>query len=178
MVADGRNHEAIPLGLSLLDRGSSAFRLGRIRYFLAQAYLGVGQPDQAATLLAYARTHFEAVNDGVMLAECIGAQATLANMTHSKDALQLAELAVSVCRGLKPVPAPTLARLLGILAGTYVANHEWDRAIAAFEESIDVGGAMFDLRRVARISGDLATAHHEVGETEAAAGQSMQSGAC
>jgi transcriptional regulator with XRE-family HTH domain len=39
MVADGRNHEAIALGLSLLERGSSAFRLGRIRYFLAQAYL-------------------------------------------------------------------------------------------------------------------------------------------
>ena len=175
MVADGRNHEAIPLGLSLLDRGSSAFRLGRIRYFLAQAYLGVGQPDQAATLLADARAHFEAVNDGVMLAECIGAQAALANMTHSKDALQLAELAVSVCRGLKPVPAPTLARLLGILAGTYVANHEWDRAIGAFEESIEVGAAMFDLRRVARMYGDLATAYHEVGEAEAAARYAMRS---
>ena len=175
MVADGRNHEAIPLGLSLLDRGSSAFRLGRIRYFLAQAYLGVGQPDQAATLLADARAHFEAVNDGVMLAECIGAQAALANMTHSKDALQLAELAVSVCRGLKPVPAPTLARLLGILAGTYVANHEWDRAIGAFEESIEVGAAMFDLRRVARMYGDLATAYHEVGEAEAAVRYAMRS---
>ncbi|TMF08301.1 MAG: hypothetical protein E6I41_08435 [Chloroflexi bacterium] len=92
----------------------------------------------------------------------------LANMTHSKDSLQLAELAVSVCRGLKPVPAPTLARLLGILAGTYVANHEWDRAIGAFEESIEVGAAMFDLRRVARMYGDLATAYHEVGEAEAA----------
>ena len=175
MVSDGRNHEAIPLGLSLLDRGSSAFRLGRIRYFLAQAYLGVGQPDQAATLLADARAHFEAVNDGVMLAECIGAQAALANMTHSKDSLQLAELAVSVCRGLKPVPAPTLARLLGILAGTYVANHEWDRAIGAFEESIEVGAAMFDLRRVARMYGDLATAYHEVGEAEAAARYAMRS---
>ena len=175
MVADGRNHEAIPLGLSLLDRGSSAFRLGRIRYFLAQAYLGVGQPDQAATLLADARAHFEAVNDGVMLAECIGAQAALANMTHSKDSLQLAELAVSVCRGLKPVPAPTLARLLGILATTYVAHHEWDRAIGAFEESIEVGAAMFDLRRVARMYGDLATAYHEVGEAEAAVRYAMRS---
>ena len=175
MVADGRNHEAIPLGLSLLDRGSSAFRLGRIRYFLAQAYLGVGQPDQAATLLADARAHFEAVNDGVMLAECIGAQAALANMTHSKDSLQLAELAVSVCRGLKPVPAPTLGRLLGILATTYVANHEWDRAIGAFEESIEVGAAMFDLRRVARMYGDLATAYHEVGEAEAAVRYAMRS---
>jgi len=175
MVADGRNHEAIPLGLSLLDRGSSAFRLGRIRYFLAQAYLGVAQPDQAATLLADARAHFEAVNDGVMLAECIGAQAALANMTHSKDSSQLAELALSVCRGLKPVPAPTLARLLGILATTYVAHHEWDRAIATFEESIEVGAAMFDLRRVARMYGDLATAYHEVGEAEASVRYAMRS---
>ena len=64
MVADGRNHEAIPQGLALLDRGSSAFRLGRIRYLLAQAYLGSGQPERASTLLADARAHFEAVNDG------------------------------------------------------------------------------------------------------------------
>src|SRR5207237_6039590 len=30
MVADGRNQEAIALGMSLLERGTSAFRLGRI----------------------------------------------------------------------------------------------------------------------------------------------------
>ena len=175
MVADGRNHEAIPLGLSLLDRGSSAFQLGRIRYFLAQAYLAASQPDRATALLAAARAHFEAVSDGVMLAECIGAQAALANMTHSKDALKLAELALSVCRGLKPIPAPTEARLLGILASTYVANHEWDRAIEAFEESIEVGAAMFDLRRVARMYSELGTAYHEVGEAETAVRYAMRS---
>ena len=175
MVADGRNHEAIPLGLSLLDRGSSAFRLGRIRYFLALAYLGASQPDRATALLAAARSHFEAVNDGVMLAECIGAQAALANMTHSKDALKLAELALSVCRGLKPIPAPTEARLLGILASAYVVVHDWDAAIAAFEESIEVGAAMFDLRRVARMYGELGTAYHEVGEAEAAVRYAMRS---
>ena len=175
MVADGRNHEAIPQGLALLDRGSSAFRLGRIRYLLAQAYLGSGQPERASTLLADARAHFEAVNDGVMLAECIGAQAALANMTQSKDALKLAEMALSVCRGLKPVPAPTEARLLGILAATHVVNHDWDRAIAAFEESIEVGGTMFDLRRVARLYGELGSAYHEAGEVEAAVRYAMRS---
>ena len=175
MVADGRNHEGIALGQSLIDRASSAFRLGRIRYFLAQAYLAASQPEPAAALLAGARAHFEAVNDGVMLAECIGAQAALANMTQSKDALALAEKALAVCRGLKTVPAPTEARLLGILASAHVANREWDRAIAAFEEAIEVGGSVFDLRRVARIYSGLGVAYHELGESETAARYAMRS---
>ncbi|HKC20495.1 MAG TPA: helix-turn-helix transcriptional regulator, partial [Candidatus Dormibacteraeota bacterium] len=81
LVAEGRHAEAIALGTSLLERGTSAFRLGRIRYFVAQAYVGTGELDRASLLLAEARTHFEAVNDGVMLAECIGSQAALANAT-------------------------------------------------------------------------------------------------
>src|SRR5437660_8880596 len=32
LVADGRNDDAIRVGTLLLERGSSAFRLGRIRY--------------------------------------------------------------------------------------------------------------------------------------------------
>ena len=175
MVADGRNHEAITRGLSLLERGSSAFRLGRIRYFLAQAYLGSSQADRAAPLLAEARAHFEAVNDGMMLAECIGAQATLANMTQSKDALSLAEKALAVCRRLKPVPSPTEARLLGILAGVHVANRDWDRAVAAYEEAIEVGGSVSDLRRAARIYGGLGAAYHAAGEVETAARYAMRS---
>jgi tetratricopeptide (TPR) repeat protein len=175
MVADGRNHEAIALGLSLLERGSSAFRLGRIRYFLAQAYLGSAQPERAAALLVEARSHFEAMNDGVMLAECIGAQAALANMTQSKDALALAEKALSVCRSLKPVPLPVEARILGILASAYVANREWDLAIDSYEQAIKVGGSVFDLRRVARMYSGLGLAYHEVGEVETATRYSMRS---
>ncbi|TMB77799.1 MAG: helix-turn-helix transcriptional regulator [Chloroflexi bacterium] len=175
MVADGRNHEAVALGLALLDRAFSASRLGRIRFLLGQAYLGSAQPDHAATLLAEARAHFEAVNDGVMLAECIGAQAALANMTQSKDAVALAELALSVCRRLKPVPAPTEVRLLGILAGAHVANREWDRAVAAYEAAIEAGGSVFDLRRVARMYSALGTAYQEVGEGETAARYAMRS---
>lgn len=175
MVADGRNHEAITLGLRLLDRGSSAFRLGRIRFFVAQAYLAEGQPEKAASLLSDARSHFEAVNDGVMLAECIGAQAALANITHSRDALKLAEEALDVCRSLRPVPAPTEARLLGILASAHVANHDWDQAVAAYEGAIAAGGAVFDLRRVARMYGGLGAAYHAAGEVEVATRYTMRS---
>src|SRR2546430_4600785 len=174
MVADGRNHEAVALGLALLDRAFSASRLGRIRFLLGQAYLGSAQPDHAATLLAEARAHFEAVHDGVMLAECIGAQAALANMTQSKDAVALAELALSVCRRLKPVPAPTEARLLGILAGAHVANREWDRAVAAYEAAIEAGGSGFRLRRGARMYSALGTAYQEVGGGGTAATYAMR----
>lgn len=169
MVADGRNDEAIRLGEWLLDQGTSAFRLGRIRYFLGQAYSGSSQPERAARLLAEARAHFEAVNDGVMLAECIGAQASLANLTQSKDALALAEEAVAVCRSLGAVPAPIEARLLGVLGTAHVANRNWDEAIACYEQAIEAAGPVLDLRRVARMYGGLGTAYRENGQADAAA---------
>ena len=175
LVADGRSQEAIALGHSLLDRGTSAFRLGRIRFFLAQAYLAASMPERAASLLKEAQSHFEAINDGVMLAECLGAQATLAGMTQSKDAMALAEQALAVCRGLKPVPAPTEARLLGILAAAYAAGHDWDRSIAAYQEAIAVGGSVFDLRRAARMYGGLGMAFHETGAVEMATRYTMRS---
>src|SRR5207247_11397445 len=154
-------HEGVAVALAVLDRAFFASPLGRIRFLLGQAYLGAAQPDHPDTLLAEARAHFEAVNDGVMLAECIGAQAGLANMTQSKDAVALAELALSVCRRLKPVHAPTEVRLLGILAGAHVAKRESDRPVAADEAAIEAGGSVFDLRRVARMYSALGTAYQE-----------------
>lgn len=175
MVADRRYGEAIVIGTSLLDRGSSAFRLGRIRYFLALAYLGSSQVEHASALLADARAHFEAVNDGVMLAECIGAQAALATAQQSKEALSLAEKALAVCRSLNPVPAPIEARLLAILADVHAANHDWDQAVAAYEGAIEAGGSVFDLRRAARVYSRLGMAQHEMGQVEAAARYAMRS---
>ncbi|HVS50647.1 MAG TPA: helix-turn-helix transcriptional regulator [Candidatus Dormibacteraeota bacterium] len=169
MVADGRYNEAIELGRSLLDLGSSAYRLGRIRYFVGLAHLQVGQPDRAVDLLAEARAHFEATNDGVMLAECLGAEASLAYMIQRPDALVLAEKALSVCRSLKPVPTPTEARLLGIVAGAHVANLEWDKAIDFYEASIEAAGSYFDLRRLAKMYSGLSFAYHELGQIDVAA---------
>jgi tetratricopeptide (TPR) repeat protein len=168
MVADHRAGEAIAAGESLLDRSSSAFRLGRIRYVLAQAYLGVGQPERAAGLLAEARAHFEAVNDGVMLAECLGAQAALAMTAQPKDAVALAAKALATCRALKPVPSPLESRLLALLARAQVATRDWEAAAATYEQAIHAGGPLFDLRRAARVYGELGTAYREAGEVEAA----------
>jgi tetratricopeptide (TPR) repeat protein len=169
LVADGRNDEAIAMGSSLLERGASPFRLGRIRYLLAQAHAGAGQQERASVLLAEARAHFEAVADEVMLAECIGSQAAIASAVQPRDALALANRALQVCRAIKPVPAPTEARLLGILGSVHVANGDWEAAIAAYEQAVEIGGSVYDLRRAARLYGSLGAAFHESGQMEAAA---------
>ena len=45
-----------------------------------------------------------AVDDALMLAECMGSEATVAYMTQKPDALDLAERALAICRGVKHVP--------------------------------------------------------------------------
>jgi len=169
LVADARNHDAISLGGMLLQSEAAGFRRGRLRFLLAQAYIGASMPDRATPLLVDARSHFEAVNDGAMLAECIGAQATVATLTQAKDSVYLAEMALSVCRSLKPVPAPTEARLLAILGDAHAANRDRERAVAAYEEAIEVSAPLSDLRRAARMYAGLGAAYREAGEVEAAA---------
>ena len=167
-VAAGSYREAITVGRSLLDAGVSAHGLGRIRYFLAVAYIQLGQPALAEGLLMEARGHFEAVNDIVMLAECLGSEANLANMTERADSVQIAEKALAVCRTLDPVPAPLEARLIGTLATAHLVRHEWDRARDLYLEAIEAGGAIFDLRRQAKIYDGLAAAYKAVGQIDAA----------
>jgi tetratricopeptide (TPR) repeat protein len=169
MVDDGRFNEAIALGGSLLDLGTSAHRLGRIRYFVAMAYIQTGQADLAEDLLAQARAHFEAINDGAMLAECLGAQASLAYLNHRPDALAIAEKALAVCRALDPVPVPTEARLLGIVATAHVANLDWDKAVETYEAAIEAAGSFSDLRLLARMYRGLASAYKELGQMDTAA---------
>ena len=169
MVADGRYNEAIELGRSLLNLGTSAYRLGRIRYFLAMSYISLAQPDKAVGLLAGARAHFEAINDTVMLAECLGAEASLAYLTQRPNSLELAEKALAVCRSLTPIPTPTEARLLGILATAHVANFEWDKAIEYYQAAIEAAGSYFDLRGLAKMYSGLSSAYQELGQIDIAA---------
>jgi tetratricopeptide (TPR) repeat protein/DNA-binding XRE family transcriptional regulator len=169
MVGDGRFTEAIALGKSLVDMGTSAHRLGRIRYLVAMAYTQMGQTEQAEGLLAQARAHFEAINDGVMLAECLGAEASLAYLNQRPEALALAEKALAVCRALDPIPLPTEAHLLGILATAHVANLDWDKAVETYGEAIAAAGSFVDLRLLARMYRGLSTAYKELGQMDTAA---------
>ena len=168
-VAEGRFEEAIVLGEQLLNLSSSAHRLGQLRYLLAQSHLYLGRPDKAASLLREAHAHFESVDDALMLAECMGSEATVAYMTQKPDALQLAERALAICRGMKHVPQATEARLLSIVANVHIANRDWDRAIVLYEEAIAAAGSLFDLGRMAKMYSGLSSAYRETGHADAAA---------
>jgi tetratricopeptide (TPR) repeat protein len=168
-IADGRFEEAIALGSSLLSLGTSVHRLGRIRYFLAMAHLQLGEPDRAAVLLAEARAHFEAVNDGPMLVECLGAEASLAVLTQQPDSLARAAKALAAVRALDPVPQVTESRMLTIVASAHAVNQDWDQAIKLYEEAIASAGSLFDLRRLSKMYAGLSSAYQSSGQMDAAA---------
>jgi len=167
-VAEGRYEEAIALGQQLMNLSSSAHRLGQLRYLLAQANLYLGKLDEAGPLLREAHGHFESVDDTLMLAECIGAEATVAHLSQKPEARDLAEKALAICRSLKQPPAATEARLLSILASVHLSNQDWEAAIALYEQAIDAAGSLFDLSRMARMYSGLSAAYRETGHVDAA----------
>ncbi len=168
LVAEGRHQEAIAHGEELLKLSSSAHRLGQLRFLLAQSYLALSQPDLAASLLREAHTHFESVDDALMLAECMGYEAHIACLTQQPDAQELAERALAACRRVNPVPASTEARILSVLATVHVANRGWDTAITLYEEAIEAAGSVFDLSRMAKMYSGLSLAYRETGHIDAA----------
>jgi len=168
MVAEGRYQEAIDQAEKLIQLNSSAHRLGQIRYFLAQAYLQLGKPDEATSLLRQAHAHFESVDDSLMVAECLGSEAAAAQMAQKPRALDLAERALAVCRSMKPKSQPTEARLLSILANVHITNKDWTMAIKLYEEAIEAAGSLFDLGRMAKMYSGLSLAYRESGYVDAA----------
>jgi len=169
LVAASQFLDAATLGRKLLMSGTSAHRLGRIRFVLAQALLNLGQAGEAKELLAAAHAHFEAIDDQLMLAECLGSEASLAYLTQQPGALELVERSLAIVRRFKPVPEATEARLLAIQANVHLSNKAWDAAIAAYTEAIDAAGSLYDLRRLALMYGGISDAYRETGQVDAAA---------
>src|SRR5260370_2804416 len=104
-----------------------------------------------------------------MLAECLGVEASLAYLNQRPDALAIAERALAVCRSLDPVPVPTEARLLGIVATAHVANLDWDKAVEIYGEAIEAAGSFAHLKRLARMYRGLSSSHKPLGQLSPAA---------
>ena len=168
LVSENRFADAAALGERLLGEAVSAHGLGRIRYYLAFALLNLRRPQEAAPLLKQAHAHFEAVDDRLMLAECLASEASLLYLTQKPGAVELVESGLALCRSLNPVPRTIEARLLTVLGNVHMSNKEWDRSIAAFEEAVDAAGVVKDLRKLALMYGGLCNAYREVGELEQA----------
>jgi tetratricopeptide (TPR) repeat protein len=141
----------------------------RIRFLMATAHLRLAQPVPARRLAASARAYFESAGDMLMAAECLGTEASAAYLVHDPGALALVEGALGTCRSLNP-PAPvTEARLLAILGGVHVTNHNWQLAIDAYELAIATGDVVQDLRRLSIMYNDLSVAHQHLGRYNEAA---------
>ena len=102
----------------------------------------------------------------LMTAECLGSEASAGYMMQDPGALALAEGALATCRSLKPVPRLTESRLLGILGGVHIANHRWEAAIKAYEQSIAAGDVIQDLRRLSILYSGMSMAY-QAGEVAA-----------
>jgi tetratricopeptide (TPR) repeat protein len=101
-----------------------------------------------------------------MLVECMATEASLAQMKQLPNAIQLTEQALAACRRLEPVPSQLEVRILTALAAANLAIGAWTEAITFYEQAIERAGPLFDLRRRAKLMGDVAIAHRELGRLD------------
>jgi tetratricopeptide (TPR) repeat protein/DNA-binding XRE family transcriptional regulator len=164
LVVTGDPRGALAVGEALLITERDPEIVARIRFQMATAHLRLAQWVAARRLASTARAHFEQSGDMLMTAECLGSEASAAYMMQDPGALALAEGALTTCRSLKPVPSLTESRLLAVLGGVHTANHRWEAAIKALEQSLAAGDVVMDLRRLSILYSNLSFAYQELGD--------------
>ena len=162
LITAGDAAGAVGAGELLLAAERDPDTTARIKYLIATAYLRLSQPVQARRLASGARAYFESTEDLLMIAECLGSEASAAYLMQDPGALALAEGALATCRSLNPVPRITEARLLAIVGSVHATNHNWEAAIGAYELAIEAGDVVQDLRRLSLLYSGLSQAYQEV----------------
>jgi tetratricopeptide (TPR) repeat protein/DNA-binding XRE family transcriptional regulator len=169
LVVTGDPAGALAEGEALLSVERDPEVVARIRFQMATAHLRLAQWVPARRLASTARAYFEQSGDLLMTAECLGSEASAAYMMQDPGALALAEGALATCRSLTPVPSVTESRLLGVLGGVHTANHRWEAAIKAYEQSIAAGDVIQDLRRLSILYSNMSVAYQELNNIAQAA---------
>jgi len=162
LIATGDPEGALASAEALLTTEHHPEVVARIKFQMATAHLRLARWVPARRLASTARAYFEQSGDMLMTAECLGSEASAAYMMQDPGALALAEGALATCRSIRPVPTTTESRLLGVLGGVHTANHRWEAAIKAFEQSIVVGEVVQDLRRLSILYASLSFAYQEL----------------
>jgi tetratricopeptide (TPR) repeat protein len=160
---------AIAAGQAILDRERDPEIIAAAQHLMATAHLRLAQPVLGRRLAAAARAHFEQRGDMLMVAECLGSEASAAYMMQDPSALALAEGALATCRSLKPVPRITESRLLAILGSVHATNRDWTKAIEFFEQATSAGDVVQDLRRLSVLYTSMSLAYQETGQLGQAA---------
>jgi tetratricopeptide (TPR) repeat protein len=169
LVVTGDPNGALAEGEALLSAERDPEIVARIKFQMATAHLRLAQWVPARRMASTARAYFEQSGDMLMTAECLGSEASAAYMMQDPAALALAEGALATCRSLNPVPSITESRLLGVLGGVHTANHRWEAAIKAYEQSIAAGDVIQDLRRLSLLYSGLSMAYQELNNIPQAA---------
>lgn len=175
LLATGDNEGVVTAGERILERKLDGDIEAAVKHLTAMALNRLAQPVRARRLAAAARSHFERTGDQLMVAECLGTEANAAFLLQEQGAaLATAEAALAALRTLKSAPATTEARLLTILAGAYTLQQNWQKAIELYEQAIEAGGVVLDLRRLSFMYGNLGWAYQELGQFGHAARYSLQ----
>src|SRR5258708_20279392 len=84
-------------------------------------------------------------------------------MRQQANAIRLGEEALYTCRNLNPIPSRLEVQILNTLAAANLAAGIWGQAVGFYEQAIERAGPLFDLRRRAKLIGDVAIAYRELG---------------
>ena len=166
LCSSGRYEQAITLGESVLELERSAPSQGEVRMFLATANLQLGRIDRGEHMVAEARAQLAASPDPVTLVECMALEASIAQMRQRANAIQLGEEALHACRKLDPIPSRLEVQILNTLAASNLAAGIWEQAVGFYEQAIERAGPLFDMRRRAKLMGDVAIAYRELGRLD------------
>ncbi|HXI95053.1 MAG TPA: tetratricopeptide repeat protein [Candidatus Acidoferrum sp.] len=166
LCSSGRYEQAITLGESILELERSAPGQGEVLIFLATANLQLGRIDRGEQLVAEAGAQLATAPDPGTLVECMALEASIAQMRQQANAIQLAQDALSSCRKLDPIPNRLEVQILNTLAAANLAAGIWEQAVGFYEEAIERAGPLFDMRRRAKLMGDVAIAYRELGRLD------------
>jgi tetratricopeptide (TPR) repeat protein len=137
-------------------------------YYLGLSLLRLGRPQRGLQHLRQARRSFEKLGGELMVIRCMDLEAGALTVMEDPAALTVARSALRRLDRLPGPDRPIRAELLARLGTTFLALHEWSRAIILYESSLEERGSLRDLRGSGRLFNDLSIAHLEMGDTEVA----------
>ncbi|HXB04118.1 MAG TPA: tetratricopeptide repeat protein [Candidatus Angelobacter sp.] len=147
---------AVDMGVSLLEQDWSVEDKALIHFCLGQAYCRLVRPAEALQHLGLAREEFERLGDEWMTVETLDWESSALGLLEDSEALPLANQALERCRQLNPKAPQIEARILGHIAGMYVAAHAYVPAIRYYDAAVSAAAGVKDLLQLAKM-------HHGLG---------------
>jgi tetratricopeptide (TPR) repeat protein len=153
---------AVTLGTSLLEQSWSVEDEALIHFCLGQAHCRLVRPTEALQHLRLARQVFERLGDEWMAVETLDWQSSALGLLDDSEALPLANQALERCRQLTPKAPQMEARILGHIAGMYVAAHAYLPAIRYYDAAVSAATGVKDLLQLAKMHHGLGVAYQRL----------------